>query len=536
MAPVELQTTPSYVPAGIVATHIFAVGYVSVVALRTIYRSYIALPPSSATRFREPLRQGYVQVFSLLALVSLTVATYFGVRFGSLSYRVWATERGVELPDGFFGDNGALRGGEHPGRLQIVRWLNDTPLYRDALEIIAEKARYFWWGQQVNLSLVSWSTYLAIEGQRRKIPNLWAFLALAQILNLSYAQNLFFVTILHTPVPLPENVRDLTRSSVPSWGRYAQIMARVIPAKPEGFVPKPALYTLLLLSNFAATFLIPYASNTPSFMTVSLLSRALPFSFLALPYIIPESWGTVHNHPHETHTTYTRLFRTISTISALLHFKASFFALFHNTPESTYYRHSLLHPFKEEHRSALNRGSTALSRVFGAILEHPAVSAFGGDVLLSGLSVGIWAAIRGLDPADMLGSSVPFLPHKTKELEDVSASIKQEAEKAVQHIETTPATRRRGRPKGSEKSTPDLDETSTVSHLKRRGRPSKIHLTDGDDANDTTYKPDEIDEMEEGDENADEDWEVGALAWGLITAGGLGTGSASIYGAEVVAR
>jgi hypothetical protein len=61
-------------------------------------------------------------------------------------------------------------------------------------------------------------------------------------------------------------------------------------------------------------------------------------------------------------------------------------------------------------------------------------------------------------------------------------------------------------------------------------------LTDGDDANDTTYKPDEIDEMEEGDENADEDWEVGALAWGLITAGGLGTGSASIYGAEVVAR
>ncbi len=118
-----------------------------------------------------------------------------------------------------FGDNGVLRGGEHPEKLQIIRWLNDTPLYRDTLEIIAEKARYFWWGQQVNLSLVSWSTYLAIEGQRRKIPNLWAFLALAQIVNLSYAQNIFFVTILLTPVPLPENVRDLTRSSVPSWGR-----------------------------------------------------------------------------------------------------------------------------------------------------------------------------------------------------------------------------------------------------------------------------------------------------------------------------
>jgi hypothetical protein len=75
-------------------------------------------------------------------------------------------------------------------------------------------------GQQVNLALVSWSTYLAIEGQRRKISNLWAFLALAQMVNLSYAQNLFFVTVLLTPVPLPENVRDLTRSSVPvTWGR-----------------------------------------------------------------------------------------------------------------------------------------------------------------------------------------------------------------------------------------------------------------------------------------------------------------------------
>jgi hypothetical protein len=92
----------SYLPTGIVATHIFAVSYFSVIVLRTIYRSYIALPPSSATRFREPLRQGYVQAFSLLALVSLAAAAYFGVTFSSLSYRVWAIQRGVEFPDRFF--------------------------------------------------------------------------------------------------------------------------------------------------------------------------------------------------------------------------------------------------------------------------------------------------------------------------------------------------------------------------------------------------------------------------------------------------
>lgn len=88
----------SYVPTGILATHIFAVGYLSVVIIRTMYRSYMVLPPSSATRYREPLRQGYVHAFSLLALVSLAAAAYFGVTFSSLSYQVWATERGVELP------------------------------------------------------------------------------------------------------------------------------------------------------------------------------------------------------------------------------------------------------------------------------------------------------------------------------------------------------------------------------------------------------------------------------------------------------
>jgi hypothetical protein len=109
-----------------------------------------------------------------------------------------------------------MRGGEHPGRLHLTRWLNDTPFYRDILEIVAEKNRTFWWGQQVNLGLVSWSVYLAVEGRRRNISNLWTFLALAQLVNLSYAQNLFFVAVLLTPVPLPENVREITRDSVPA--------------------------------------------------------------------------------------------------------------------------------------------------------------------------------------------------------------------------------------------------------------------------------------------------------------------------------
>lgn len=113
-----------------------------------------------------------------------------------------------------FGDTGALRGGEHPGRLQLLRWLNDTENYKDFLEIVAEKARRYWWGQQIDLATASWTLMLSIEGGRRHVPHLWAFAFLSQTVSLSFAQNLFYITILLTPVPLPGNVNDLTRSAM----------------------------------------------------------------------------------------------------------------------------------------------------------------------------------------------------------------------------------------------------------------------------------------------------------------------------------
>jgi hypothetical protein len=51
---------------------------------------------------------------------------------------------------------------------------------------------------------------VGIEGRRRKIPHLWAFMLLSQLVSLSFAQNIFALATLLTPVPLPDNVRELT--------------------------------------------------------------------------------------------------------------------------------------------------------------------------------------------------------------------------------------------------------------------------------------------------------------------------------------
>ncbi|PQE10352.1 Alpha-mannosyltransferase alg11p protein [Rutstroemia sp. NJR-2017a WRK4] len=529
MAPVEIHASPSIIPTLTAGSHILLSASLTALIIRTIFRSYLALPPSSATRHRQHLRRGHVKLFSGLALLSLVTAGWFSLKGASISYRTWALERGVDLPESIFGTRGALRGGQHPGRLEIVRWLNDTPFYRDTLEIVAEKARYFWWGQQASLAMTSFGTYLAIEGRRRNISNLWAYLLLAQLVNLSFAQNLWFITVLLTPVPLPENVDVLTESRIPGGLHKSHVdrdrywFEKIVPQRADTWLPKPGFYITALLATYSTVFLIPFASNTPSFVNIALWSKALPFAPMLLPYIIPESWGNNYEHPHEAHASYMKVFRTISTISSLLHLKTSGLALLYNTPKDHYYRHHLLHPIEKVHRSSTDRAVTAIERVLGAVGDHPAVGAVGYDVVISGLSLGIWAAIRGLDGKQILRFTIPWMDKGRQAAKEVKAEV----ENMVNSTDISTPLRRRGRPKKSE--TPQSSSTGS-----RRSKSKKLQADSDDTA--TYTPPSNVNEFNEGDEDEDEDWEMAALTWGVISSVGLGTGSAGVYGAEMTAR
>lgn len=195
-----------------VALHIISAVYFVQRVASSLRRSYRALPPSQDVRLRLDRRRKLVPVFSGLAALALSTAVYAGLAYASLSFEVWADERGIgsspNNPEGGIAANASAVAHQDRDPKQFIfdriRWLADTPVYQDAFEIITEKARRFWWGQQIDLSLVPWSVLLAVEGQRRGIPNLFAFLCLAHLVNLSFAQNLFFVALLLTPTPLPE--------------------------------------------------------------------------------------------------------------------------------------------------------------------------------------------------------------------------------------------------------------------------------------------------------------------------------------------
>ena len=229
----------------------------------------------------------------------------------------------------------------------------------------------------------------------------------------------------------------------PSYS-YATFMDRILPSKPDNWCPHPIISLVPLIASLITVFLSPFAANTPSFLTVAFTYRILSFIPLLLPYIVPGSWGTVHIHPHNAHSTYTALFRMISVASFLLHGKSTVLALLFNTPDSHYHRHSILHPFKQELRTILERSSTAVGKILGAIGDHPAVSVVGWDVLLSGMSLGLWAASRGLDIQAILSSSaLSFGGNPKTAMDTISDSksivgeIEETAEKSIERYSIT---------------------------------------------------------------------------------------------------
>lgn len=165
MAPIEPDVYNSNIrPLSILGGYfVLAIALTSLISYDVLYKAFGALPPSQDTRHRKSNREKYIQLFALLALVSLATAWYHMLQYFGLSYRVSAYEMGEVLPLAIWGDNGYLAYGEV--RLALGRWLKDTSLFRDAWEIVIERSRRYWWSQQIFLGSAAWAVFVGIEGE-----------------------------------------------------------------------------------------------------------------------------------------------------------------------------------------------------------------------------------------------------------------------------------------------------------------------------------------------------------------------------------
>ncbi|KAK4231540.1 hypothetical protein QBC38DRAFT_354303 [Podospora fimiseda] len=546
MAPVQNEDELKLAPLALVTSHFVAASYLIYKVGRSLYKSHKNLSPSQDTRLRVAQRTKLTTTFGTLAVLGLVFAVNSTYKYLKLSYDVWASERGIGVPDSPFSTSRwAGTNVTSTTQLHLRQWLSDTPIYLDALEILTEKSRRLWWGQQLDLATISWTTLLAIEGRRRNIPHLWAYALLAHLVSLSFAQNLFYVALISIPSPLPSRKRTL--------------LSRFFPPKPNNWLPNYPVIISCLVLNYAVSMWLPYAAGTSSFPAAASLGKLLSLAPLALNVVAPQSWGSVHRTPHSSYRVITIIFQFISAASAFLHAKNTLTGLFYNLPEPNRHRHSIKIPFDVEKRSRWERSTTSIEKVLGSINDHPAVTAAGKDVLLSALSLGLWAAVRAVDVGNILRSAMPLyksnqeIPVDGRERPALPEPEVQAEKQSSEHPNGTSMTLRRSgrRTRGKTES---IDGSNGSIHLddfqtpKRRSRPRKAkgsleaspEVDPSLDADNAAYKPTvtEKEELELGDVVPDDDfdWESASLAWALTVLGGLGMGSAAVFGGTCISR
>ncbi|CAN8096294.1 unnamed protein product [Discula destructiva] len=543
MAPVPVEPKMNYTGVTLVALHLLGVVFCVQRVASSLHHARNTLPVSQHVKDRTVMRKQLGWLFCSLALLSLTLAATTGLQYAALSFEHWAHERGVgSNPSAFQGvplnastshDLAANLGGDF--FLDRLRWLGDTPIYQDAFEIIAEKARRFWWGQQIELALVSWSVFVAVEGHRRGIVNLFSFMALAHLVNLSFAQSAFYVAMVLTPVPLPEDALRPTR-----WNCIRNYLS---PLKPRNWCLKPGYILLSVMLSYATIYVLPHVAGSPSFGRIIVLSRALTFVPLLLQTTAPPWMGVVLPQKRTVDPAFTDLFRFMAVVGCALHARALLLGLTYNMPHAQYHRHSKILPWDIEERSRWERTTTSLGKLLGALRDHTVIAGAGYDVLLSSLSIGLWAALRPLAAGDVLAAVVPLYNRaeegtKTTDLVYADEDQDNDADPSLRR-----GVSKRGitsNPKSVGKAATSITEETPGP--RRRGRPRKAKadpVVMEEEPDDKTYQPTTQEEATDPVADASTqgvDTEAAALVWGLIAVGGLALGSAGGLGGEMLVR
>lgn len=266
---------------------------------------------------------------------------------------------------------------------------------------------------------------------------------------------------------------------------------------------------------------------------------------------MPVRFGRTHSTIHHAHQSSHSVFSTCSLIAFALHVTSTATALLANSPQPNADRHLYNHLWSSTPAlttSARLRHSAV--KILGALADHPLVSKIGWDVLLSGLTLLVWAGVRGLNVSDMLRTcgmpgtrglhdalgvakkQVSFLGSDNDGADvDADDADKEEPKMwrplqsyvAPESSATTPA--RRGRPRKSA-AAEEQPVSDNADAARRRMMGSRAER----EAAMTEH------EEEHGAVDVVEGTESAALAWGMMLLGGLGMGAGSVLGAEAISR
>ncbi|KAF2212905.1 hypothetical protein CERZMDRAFT_97399 [Cercospora zeae-maydis SCOH1-5] len=308
-----------------------------------------------------PEKRNQILIFSGLASFSFAALSFNMLHVLVYSFKLWTQDnpRAEEM-------------NVSTALLTIWKWSVTSTLFKDFGVAIVENLDRFIWTQAALWATMSVCLYMGVDGLQRRVPRLWAYFALSQILPISFAQNLFFVALLKLPLAdskaRAELPRRLTTAVVLAYGtsllvaafpliwdvlgRELAIVPRRIEAMPWCMAPRrgPEVDSLYLIPTI-------------------LVARSL----LLLPLFLP-------NVQHRTST--TRFLRHKSDMQELQRIVAICAAAM------TAGVVCLVGNFDPRwiHLKLSEPGYW----LFPALWSHPAVTSLAFDFLLSGISALIW--------------------------------------------------------------------------------------------------------------------------------------------------
>ncbi|KAG9079906.1 hypothetical protein FS749_008189 [Ceratobasidium sp. UAMH 11750] len=226
---------------------------------------------------------------------------------------------------------------------RMTNWLMGSELFEQAWRRVCEGPMNWWWSEQLCILTVGvWTTFLFVQGSRRRIPHVWAYMLLGQLVAISVATNLFFAAVLLAPVQAATDkekhpLRIPPRVYIPVLLSHMTVLISPTVAHPSSgwFLPNLLTMHALIVLPLIGVPHIPIPLPSTNSDTKAICPDVDPktfYLFLAALALVPRAqtylsllhsnrnalgliqdlWATLHEHPAQSSIGYDVIWTTVS--------------------------------------------------------------------------------------------------------------------------------------------------------------------------------------------------------------------------------
>ncbi|CAL5873943.1 uncharacterized protein PFLUO_LOCUS8228 [Penicillium psychrofluorescens] len=275
---------------------------------------------------------------------------------------------------------------------KLEMWLRDAKLFREAWETVIESPARFWWSGQIFLWATGWSLFLGIMARRYRIPNVWVYMVVGQVVAISFAQNLFFATILVSRGGLSSHDHGNQHGNDDTYDNDEDDHHAYT------WTPPLLLELIPIATSLLSTVLVPYTAHTKHFMLLLLIPHLLLFVPAMLRPRRSRSSGGSDGRAVRLHGSdgvdvnaatkrYVVFFRWIFASSVLVQ-AVSTVGVVRDVVGTV---------------DGVASCEAVVWALLRAVYEHPAVSSVSWDVIFCTIGAGTWCFLHGGDLYKMLG-------------------------------------------------------------------------------------------------------------------------------------